>query len=518
MAMLNIRKISFSFLIMVMISSSFGIPAYASSNTGDISKLLKSELDLVVSDNELNNLSSSKQTEILNLLLMVERGRTLFSGITPAENTLGTITKLIELELDKNIWDTILDSVLKLTQTPVETAKDIADKSTQVFLSASAIATMSAIPRERLVFDYIQNYRLKGLNDGEAWKEMTNKYLGIVELIGGCNPNALITGDGDCQRVVTLQRGGESLHAYAQLAYESFDLSQKLINSPELKEALKQQILNDINEASVTKSETPSLLSRIWEFIAKPFRFLGTKIVSMFTKNDTNNQLPAQISDSVKSGYQKCPAYLFLVVEYMKTQPSISTIQSKINSLSIGNVEATPTDNKVLISVRGDDTLALEDTRQKISQALSELGLQETRTDGAGSYRAKTCISEEDFLKRLNPLPPEKNFGGDWKADWQSTDNQLGYSDIKFYAVQQSTDSKGVEGIMLSGEGTQYFGNKITTFKVSATVIGEEITLYQYFNEIKDTVTYKGTLSVDRGNGTWTNTLRSSGTWSMLRK
>ncbi|MDO8590581.1 MAG: hypothetical protein Q7R65_01240 [bacterium] len=236
------------------------------------------------------------------------------------------------------------------------------------------------------------------------------------------------------------------------------------------------------------------------------------------SKSEVSKELPAQVSDTLKNDYQDCPAYLFLIVEYMKTQPSISTIQSKINSLSIGNVEVIPTDNKVLISVRGDDTLALEATRQKISQALSELSLQETRMDVVGNYRAKTCVSNEDFLKRQNPLPPEKKFGGDWKADWRSTDNQSGYSDIKIYAVQQLTDSKGVEGIMLSGEGTQYFGNKITTFRVSATVIGEEITLYQYFNEIKDTVIYKGTISVDRGNGTWANTLRSSGTWSMTRE
>ena len=153
--MLNIRKIGFSFLIMAMISSSFGIQAYAASDADEISTLLKSELNLVVSEDKLNNLSSSKQTEIQSLLSMVKRGRMLFSGETPAENTLGVITKLIELELDKNTWDVVLGSILELTRTPVSKAKDLADKSTQVFLSASAIVAMQAIPRERLVFEYI---------------------------------------------------------------------------------------------------------------------------------------------------------------------------------------------------------------------------------------------------------------------------------------------------------------------------------------------------------------------------
>ena len=518
--MLNIRKIGFSFLIMAMISSSFGIQAYAASDADEISTLLKSELNLVVSEDKLNNLSSSKQTEIQSLLSMVKRGRMLFSGETPAENTLGVITKLIELELDKNTWDVVLGSILELTRTPVSKAKDLADKSTQVFLSASAIVAMQAIPRERLVFEYIQSYRLEGLSDEEAWKSMLNKYNSSeTELSLVCNPNALITGDGYCERAITIQRGGESLHVYAQLAYESFNLAQKLSDNPQYKEALKQKILSDIDEANKAAKEKPNLLSRIWEFVTRPFVFLANKVTSLFSNTGTNTELTAQISDATKEEYQECPAYIFVIAEQTNEETNLAVVRDNFNSLAIGAVEVkTLVGNDVLISVRGDDTLALEATRQKISQALNQLGLQETRMDGTGSYRAKTCISNEDFLKGQNPLPPEKNFGGDWKADWQSIDNQSGYSDIKIYTVQQLTDSKGIDGILLSGEGTQYFGNKITTFKVSATVIGEEITLYQYFNEIKDTVTYKGTISVDRGNGTWTNTLGSSGTWSMIRK
>lgn len=269
---------------------------YATNDTKELSELLKSELGLEVSADKLSNLPLSKQAEMINFLSMIERGRTLFSGKTPAENALGVLAQLVEGEVDKGVWDTVLNSLLKLTQTPVEKTKDIVDKSTEIFLIAATIKAMPAIPRERLVFDYIQNYRIKGKNDEDAWKEMVSKYNGIADLIGGCNLNALITGDGECQRVVTLQRGGESLHSYAKITYESFNLAQKLSSNPQQKEALKQWVLSEVEKAQNTKVEKPSLLSRIWEFITKPFRFIGGKIVNLFTKDDKECKITINLS------------------------------------------------------------------------------------------------------------------------------------------------------------------------------------------------------------------------------
>lgn len=325
----TLKQASIIFICSIVIASTIGTQVYAGNNIKELSKLLKSEFGLEVSEDRLINLSSSKQTEIISLLSTIERGRTMFLGKTPAENALGVLTKLIEREIDKSVWDIVLNSLFKLTQTPVEKAKDIADKSTEIFLIAATIKAMPAVPRERLVFDYIQNYRIKGKNDENAWKEMLNKYNGIADLRGGCNINALITGDGDCQRIITLQRGGESLHSYAQLAYESFNLANQLNNNPQQKESLKQQILKDIEEANNTEKQKPGLFSRIWETITKPFKFLGGKVKALFTKKDTNTQLLAQISKSISDNSEK-------TVE-PKSQPSIQwkTIDKTLFSVKI---------------------------------------------------------------------------------------------------------------------------------------------------------------------------------------
>ncbi len=257
----NLQK-NLLFVIIPILLLSFAIFSitHAASNTGKLSGLLKSELNLEIDEDKLNNLPVSKQAEMINLLSMIEGGRTLFSGKTPAEKALGVLAQLVEDEVDKGVWDIVLDSLFKLTQTPVEKTKDIADKSTKVFLSVATIYALPSVPRERIVLDYIQNYRVKGLSDEQAWKEMSDKYKSIGE-VGHCNYNATISGDGNCERAIALKRGGESLHSYAQLTYESFNLAQKISSNPQQKEALKQWVLSEVEKTQ--ELSQPSFLSHI---------------------------------------------------------------------------------------------------------------------------------------------------------------------------------------------------------------------------------------------------------------
>lgn len=101
-----------------------------------------------------------------------------------------------------------------------------------------------------------------------------------------------------------------------------------------------------------------------------------------------------------KTGYQDCPAYIFVVAEYTEPRPEISVIQAKIDSLNIGTVVLKELENnQILISVKGAGAGG-EETRQKISKIEQELSLQEVRMEGGGAFRAKTCPTGETFQFR----------------------------------------------------------------------------------------------------------------------
>lgn len=96
-----------------------------------------------------------------------------------------------------------------------------------------------------------------------------------------------------------------------------------------------------------------------------------------------------------KTGYQDCPAYIFVVAEYTKTRPGISAVQAKIESLDIGAVILKELENnQILIRVEGEGVNG-EETHQKIGKIEQELSLQEVRMEGGGSSRAKTCPTGE---------------------------------------------------------------------------------------------------------------------------
>ena len=102
-------------------------------------------------------------------------------------------------------------------------------------------------------------------------------------------------------------------------------------------------------------------------------------------------------------GLQNCSAHIFVIAEQKSGILNTIVVKDRITSLAIGSVETKLIENnKILVSIKGDDELVSESTSQKISRALNELGLQETRMDGESSGRAKTCPNGEDFLKGLN--------------------------------------------------------------------------------------------------------------------
>ena len=98
--------------------------------------------------------------------------------------------------------------------------------------------------------------------------------------------------------------------------------------------------------------------------------------------------------------YKDCPSYIFVVAEIMETKVDMSVLQEKINTLKIGDVMLKPEgENRVLILVQSNNNL-MEAEHQAVVAVLKELDLQEVEMEGNGNYRAKTCNSGDDLIKR----------------------------------------------------------------------------------------------------------------------
>lgn len=103
-------------------------------------------------------------------------------------------------------------------------------------------------------------------------------------------------------------------------------------------------------------------------------------------------------------GEKNCPDFMFMVMNGSSHEPDVAAISGKIDPLALGSVVATTVGTStVLISVRrvpASGQNFSEQDHQKILQALQSFRLQETVMETAGGGYAKTCISDDDFLRK----------------------------------------------------------------------------------------------------------------------
>jgi len=84
--------------VVVLIFSDFSV-AHAENKERELSTLLQSVLQLNESEDRLRNLSPSVQTQMMDLLLLIQEGNNFFTGKTHAEQAVGVLTTIIEHEV-----------------------------------------------------------------------------------------------------------------------------------------------------------------------------------------------------------------------------------------------------------------------------------------------------------------------------------------------------------------------------------------------------------------------------------
>ena len=119
------------------------------------------------------------------------------------------------------------------------------------------------------------------------------------------------------------------------------------------------------------------------------------------------------------------------------------------------------------------------------------------------------AISAAPAQAAQSPDNQASPLNGAWSANWQTSDNQSGNSVLTF--SHQAGES------VFSGNGVQTFNGQLSNFTFTGNLNDTALTMNQYYPDFNDTVTYQGTISGNAASGIWTNTLGSSGTWSMVR-
>jgi len=417
LSFLRLVKLTIGFIVLMFIV----IPLVVIASTDNLQKLLKSELGIEISEQSLKNVSVEKQIQMEQELEMLQFGKNLFIGPTAGEKAIQIFTQLIENETTPDILSFSFDSLLKIVE---EAAKNTASKTIaksiglvndtpKYALMWGEIQAIKEIPRERLIFYYI-NERTEGKDDSTVWNNLLATYASYEQELGiKFSEGSIGILSGQIGAQINMLKDpiqAEALHAEAEYTYNSYILANEINNNPEAKEKLIQEIRTSIDEANKIKENKPSLLSRIWGTITRPFKLLWNKIVSLFAKNKTEEQ-PAQIGASFENNYQDCPAYIYLVGEYKGIKIDDSVIQDKIGSLNIGVVALRNLDGgKILISVKGGT--GDDEAYQQLIKALHELGdFLEMKMSGSSAMRMTKCLSEDDFLNSnaINQLPIESN-------------------------------------------------------------------------------------------------------------
>jgi hypothetical protein len=258
---LSLRYFSLIFTVLLCLFTFSKIYA----NTNDLQELLKSEVDIDIEKDKLEKLPKEKQEELEQRLKMLQKARALFSG--EREKAIRILTEFIEMETTSSTRDVFLETLLKVTNTPVEEAKGITDTIKKY---AIVIGTLKAIDpqsqaKERIILDYIS--RRNGVNsatgkfwtDEEVWKEIETGYFYFDD--NGFDPVDPIVGTGETQIGVIIyllrdKEKNEALHTNAEMLYSYYSLVKQLDSDPQIKEQFKQQILDEISTQTENQEDT----------------------------------------------------------------------------------------------------------------------------------------------------------------------------------------------------------------------------------------------------------------------
>lgn len=272
---------------------------------GDLKSLVKTEFGMTVEDDVLLNVPKEKLDAALLALQRLQLGRNLYASRTCTERAASSLAKWVETELEIGKLERVLDNVLsifdKLAKTSVSKTVTIGRYSRIGVTSmlAGAYLLGDAPTKERIVYEYI-NFR-KDVGDEEAWGEVVARYEGYKELAGipGFAQKAL--------KIIDDQKESEDLRAYAQFIYESYQLAQEVDGNQKAKQEFKNQITEMFaGTKPQAKTTDGGFFSWLWNTVAKPFKYVINTAKTLFTKSDTNTQLPAQMSGATGRDDEKC--------------------------------------------------------------------------------------------------------------------------------------------------------------------------------------------------------------------
>jgi len=174
--------------------------------------------------------------------------------------------------------------------------------------------------------------------------------------------------------------------------------------------------------------------------------------------------------------------------QYQKVTPAV--IKKYVEQEKAGKAIKTA-DNKEIVSAM---------PKENIPERIVEKAIPEKKIT-----TQQTIPEKEIITKEMVPF-----IGGDWVVTWKSNSGQSGTSKITI--KQKSNDSN------FSGMGIDSPHKTNKAFRANGTVSGNNLTMFKKYEGSEVIIVYKGSILGDQANGTWTNSLNNSGTWSMSRE
>ena len=185
-------------------------------------------------------------------------------------------------------------------------------------------------------------------------------------------------------------------------------------------------------------------------------------------------------------------------IQYQQVTPEI--IKKYVEQERAGKATKTTGDKEIVRAIPKENTpeRTVEQTIPEVEQTIPE----------------KVIVPQQATPKEIIPEKTAKEIisfvGGDWVVTWESNSVRSGISKI---TIKQEPNNSS-----FSGTGVDFPGKGNKAFRANGTVLGNNLTMTKKYEDSGVSVVYRGSISGDRANGKWTNSLNHSGTWSMTRE